>query len=157
MGFPPPSSMNYCISNVLRKENELMPFVIKLRSSTVGRNTLLRMATSLCDEKENLRDLPKSIHCKVSGWEGCVLGERRGGLAFSRKFPRGPNRQGNHNIRYKALAFKSCNINMKSWEPNFMFHDTVFNTACAGEHTHTHTNTHTFFLAASWACKMLVT
>lgn len=110
MGFPPPSSMNYYISNVLGKENELLPFVVKLRSSSVGRKTLLRMATSLCDEKESLKDLPKSIHCKVSGWEGCVLGERGGGLAFSRKFPRGPNSQGNHNIRYKALAFKSCNI-----------------------------------------------
>ena len=71
------------------------------------------MSTSLCDEKENLKVLPKSIHCKVSGWEGCVLGERGGGLAFKKKFPCGFSRLGNHIIRYKTLAFSHGTIAWK--------------------------------------------
>lgn len=37
------------------------------------------MATSLCDEKENLRDLLKNIYGQGNGWEGGVLGREGGG------------------------------------------------------------------------------
>ena len=39
-----------------------------------------------------------------------MLEERGGGLAFKMKFPCGFSRQGNHIIKYKALAFSHGTI-----------------------------------------------